>query len=398
VSRRGVFFVAVLLWALPIAPALADGGRKFEIVARTDQGGLESRPAELKDLLSDRSFDGLYFRIVKGAGNEPIPFDGTDPKVLLHAATAYHYLTLAREAYRGILGDQPQLRTRMTIRIDQDRDFSEVSHFTSVPVRNGALSIDASDPRDALDGLSWDPEIWFFVSQKVRFAAGEGLGSMLNSPEFKLQLLLGLLEQDVSAASRDVLSNRFYFEPHLYSVALSFGIAELLPIVLEQVVKRIKTTVFVDTALIPEIIVHEYGHHALGPWFGFKQRTHLVEGYPNYFAGRILGLSRLQAHARPYSSGFAPRRGDSGAGYSLQEEYGSSAATSSFTFSLLNDLEDALGPKGPAVLVRALDYIDRSSTLKPDFENAVMRAVSEIIPGSPSALRKAGEVFAKRGM
>src|SRR6185312_1359748 len=110
-----------------------------------EKGKLESRQVELKNLLSDRAFDGLYFRVVKSSGKEAIPFDGTDPTVLMRAATAYHYLTVARESYAQIfksagLPEQPQLSQRITVRIDQDKDYSEVSHFTTQHVRNGALS------------------------------------------------------------------------------------------------------------------------------------------------------------------------------------------------------------------------------------------------------------------
>jgi hypothetical protein len=389
--------LALCINLLLATSAWADGARTMPVIVRS-QGQLVPDRQELTDLTSDSAFDGRYFKVVHAQDETPIAFTNSDSQVVLRAATAYFYMTRAREAYLKLLGDQPQLSRKMTIRIDQDKDYSEVTHFSHQAVKNGALSIDASDPRDALDGLQWDPETWFFVAEKTRFAAGAEIGTAINSPEFKEQLLFGLLQQDATTSAQDILANRFYFEPHLYSVAVTFGLSELLPIVLDQAVRHIKTTVYVDTAMIPEIIIHEYGHHALGPWFGFKQRTHLVEGYPNYFAGKILGLVRLQDHAGPYSSGYAPRRGDSGAKYSLDEEYGPDAATSSFVFTLLNDLDAALGDRGQAVVIRALDYIDRSSTLKPDFENAVMRAVSEMVPGSQAALLKASNVFISRGM
>lgn len=398
--RRRILRVSALL--LPALSVLAAGANALERPAPAlvrEDTRLERREVILRDLVSEQGFDGKYFRILLGDTDTVIPWDASET-LRLKAATAYHALTLAREKYVAFFGPLPHLQRKITIRLDQARGYSEVIHFTPDAVYNGALSIGASDDmRDEASAPEWGPEIWFFQPRKVR---QEGvfsqIGDILSQNELRQSVLLRLLEGDVESGVKDVIQNRFFLEPHLYSVALSIGIAEILPGLIAKVSSLFKQTLYLDAALIPEIVVHEYGHHALSPWLSLKSRSHLTEGFPNYFAGKFLGLTRLQARGKDYSKGYAPRLGDSSLKYSLDEELGAGAATSSFTYSLLNDLERALGDEGEAVLARSLPYIGRSSSLKPDFQNAILRAISEISANRRSQLIRAQAVFSQRGM
>jgi hypothetical protein len=359
-------------------PVSVRDGKKLAIEDRT-----------LTDLTSDNSFDGTYFRVVKAESEDTICFDDLDEKLKLRAATVYYHMTIAREYYLTLnLADPSTLNRKVTIRVDQDKKFSEALHFKSDGTfqYNGALTVPASEKNKLAKGYApWETETWFFKAQVVkRESPLEYAADGLNCRDFKNVLMGQMLYTDMISVTQGALNGVLDPIGHLISMGFSIGLSEIIPQTLALLGKVIKQRYYLDTALIPEISIHEYGHLALGPIFGFTRSTALNEGFPNYFASKITGLKKLGARAHQYSHGDMPKSSVKNAKYSFDQEMLKEAAHGSFTFSLLMDLDKKLssvpGVSGEDILVRTLNskYLHPDSGLKGDLEKALFAAIQEL--------------------
>ena len=382
---------------------VAQSTRTFPIMERTNNGKrIHETKAELADLTSDTAFEGKYFQIVLGSAGSAVPFD-SDPALVLRAASVYHHLTIARAFYKKLPMDTAHLDKQTTVRIDQELPFSPTIHFVTngQKVNNGALTIPGSD--DMRDEKStptpWNNEIWFFkaktVSRKSPLAA---VGQQLGSTEFKMQMMGQLLYQDATSLGSSLVNGTFNPTYCAISMSMSIGLSELIPDTIMLLGKVLKQRYYLDTAMIPEIVYHEYGHIALGSTLGFKRPTPIIEGYPNYFASKISGLADLAGHAHKYNHGDMPKRGFTKMTYSFDQEETAVAAHGSFTFSVLMELDKAFGEEGEKILIQAIKYLNESSDLRSDFESAVTRAIDDV--GShPDALKlSALAVYQLKGM
>jgi hypothetical protein len=155
---------------------------------------------------------------------------------------------------------------------------------------------------------------------------------------------------------------------------------------------------YLDSAMIPEISIHEFAHIALSPVFGLKRSTALNEGYANYFAYRISGLKKLGSRAGKYNLSDAPKSALNRAKYSIDQELLKQAAYGSFTLSLLYQLEHALGDEGETILTRTLSYLTPDSTLKNDFTEEVKQAIQDVGSTPRAQWFAAKAVFLERGL
>ena len=369
--------------------------RTFPIVERANHGKrIHETKAELTDLTSDTAFEGKYFQIVLGTSSTAVPFN-SDPELVLRAASVYHHLTIARAFYKKLPMDTAHLDKQTTVRIDQELPFSTTIHFVTngQKVNNGALTIPGSDDMKADKTPNgevinpWNNEIWFFKAKTVtRTSPLAAVGEELGSTDFKMQMMGQLLYQDATGVGTSLVNGTFNATSCAISMSMSIGLSELVPDTIMLLGKIIKQRYYLDTAMIPEIVYHEYGHIALGPTLGFKRPTPIIEGYPNYFASKISGLPDLAGHAHKYNHGDMPKRGFTKMTYSFDQE------------ETAVELDKAFGAEGERILLQAIKYLNESSDLRSDFELAVTQAIDDV--GShPEALKlSALAVYQLKGM
>lgn len=363
-------------WALDAdMPVQVRVGKKLKIQDKT-----------LTDLEIENSFDGKYFKIVEAMETEAINFDD-DPQVVFRAATVYFHLMKARNYFKNLNTsvDFQNLDEKITIRIDQIYEYSPDNHYKKHEQYNGASSIGKSG---RLASKEWGREIWFNKAKKIkRKSALYSAGSYIDSRQFKNALLGQMLIQDLVSFSNDWLVKGQYFtgldaQSHLYSMALTIGLVELIPKGIGLFGKYVKQRYYLDTALIPEIIYHEYAHQALEPYLELRKVTAITEGYPNYFASKISGLNKLGAKAGKHSRGDRAKRMLNKLMYSMPLEYSKQAAFGSFFFGLLHSLEKKMGKQGFEVLLNALKYLDSRSSIKADFYDAVYKSIDDVATSS----------------
>ena len=363
-------------WALDIEmPIQVREGKKLKIEERT-----------LTDLEVENQFDGKYFKIVEAMGTEAISFDD-DPQVVFRAATVYYHLMKARSYFQGLKEktknsvDFNNLNEKIVIRVDQIFEYSPDNHHKHKHQYNGASSIGKSGK---LASKEWGREIWFNKAKEIkRKSALHAAGSYIDSRDFKNALLGQMLLQDLISFSNDWLVKGRLFtsldaQSHLYSMALTIGLVELIPKSIGLFRKYVKQRYYLDTALIPDIIYHEYAHQALEPYLELRKVTAITEGYPNYFASKISGLKKLAARDGKHSRGDRSKRMINKIMYSMPLEYSKQAAFGSFFFGLIHSLEQKMGKQGFDVVVNALKYLDSRSSIKADFYDAIYKAIDDV--------------------
>jgi hypothetical protein len=346
-------------------------GKKLRVEERT-----------LENLEVENQFDGKYFKIVKGMDIKAVSFDD-DPQVVFRAATVYFHLSKARKYFKEIKMDVDfnNLDEKIVIRVDQKHEYSPDNHYKKKEQYNGASSIGKSGK---LASSEWGREIWFNKAKKIkRKSSLNAVGNYVDSRAFKNALLGQMLLQDLITFSNDWLVKGSNFtnldgQSHLYSMALTIGLVELLPKGIGLFGKYVKQKYYLDTALIPEIIYHEYSHQALEPYLELRKVTAITEGYPNYFASKISGLKKLAAKAGKHSKGDRAKKMINKIMYSMPLEYSKQAAFGSFFFGLIHSLEQKMGKQGFTVVVNALKYLDSRSSIKADFYDAIYKSIDDI--------------------
>ena len=392
--------MALLILAASNAVAME---KSFEVCIR-DGKKIITAERILTDLTSETSFEGKYFRMVKGSSNEPIRFDDADQNVVMRAATAYYHMSLTRDYFDQLqLEDVSGLRKQMLIRIDQEQALSEVFHFdprSEMNEYNASRIIPPSDSFMLADQIKpWGHEIWFRKAKLVkRKSPLQSLSLQINSREFKNMMMGQLLYTDMVSLTQSALSGFFNPMDHLISMAFSIGLSELIPQTLGLVGRFTKQRYYLDSAMIPEISIHEFSHIALSPVFGLKKSTALNEGFANYYAYRVTGLEKLGARAGKYNRSDSPKSALSHAKYSFDQEMLKQAAYGSFTFSLLYDLDQALGEEGEKIITRSLHYLHEDSSLKNGLTEAIKNAINDLGTHKKAQWYSAMGVFLKRGL
>ncbi len=356
----------------------------------------------LKDLTDEKCFEGKYFKIVRQTDKQAICLE-QDPELVFKAANVYYHLTLAREFYQNLQIPNSNLDRKITIRIEQDRQYSETLQFRGemFSQANGALTIGPSEDHIAHDHYSWNEEIWFFVKKRVTRANPlRQAARVVNQREFKNAISGNLLLYDFVKVINSWTSgqlNAYRLEFHLYSMLFTVAAVELMPRVI-SLFGLFPQVYFEDTAMIPEVIYHEYGHIALDHVFGHKMSSHLSEGYPNLFAGMIAQRDRLAGNNRGVARGTQAKRANARGLYSLTEEFVQNAAFGSFTYALLTDIQENLGEEGLPILIAALKHLSHQSNLKKDFPRAILRAADEISQNPRAAKLRINQSLKKRGL
>lgn len=164
----------LLLSFLALLPTLANA-QVFTVLERKENSNRTIfREVQIPDLISNNSFDGKFFKIVKGKSNDAIKFNDEDEELILKAANAYWHLSKARSFWSHEV-EAPFVETlaKMTIRIELTNVYDSQGHFANDnrdPQHNNALSIPAGItpdwvPENRKD--SWGHEIWFRPLKKI---------------------------------------------------------------------------------------------------------------------------------------------------------------------------------------------------------------------------------------
>lgn len=294
---------------------------------------------ELKDLVSSHSFDGKFFKVVLETSDEAISFDIEDEELLLKAGTTYHHLTLARNYFVNVLNSEfVKNMPKIVIRLDIKNKFNRIGHFANVeqdPQFNNAVTVPAGNGYEAADIPPWDVEIWFRPLKSVHVKElQEGLGGNTQVDGIFKQFRTQIHRTNFQRFLVEVLRSDADFLTSVFRTAGSSAILELVYMFrnpINYVFSR--KNYFLEAALIPEIIYHEYAHAALSDELSISVSTPINEGMADYFASEIADSSTIAAKIKEYSV-FVPKKGEADSIYTPANEQ-PSYANDDFVFSLL---------------------------------------------------------------
>lgn len=338
---------------------------------------------ELVDLVSQTSYEGKYFKIVHSKSNEAVRFDDNE-ELQLKAATAYFHLNKARRFFaEEIKSEFVQSLPQLTIRLDLTNVFNELGHFANDnldPQYNNALSVPAGKGYPTRNIPAWGPEIWFRPSKEIHIKDFKGVvdrGNMKAALSgFRNQTHMSNLDQFIIALYGSTVGGNV----PVSSVMRLVGTSVLLEVLYQT--SDIAAEFFsrkiyrLDSALVPEIIYHEFSHIALSNHLELSHSTPVNEGLADYFAGKIANSKKLAVKIRDYNlfSGKEVRKKQQ---YRLAFERGE-FANSDFVFGLLWNVGATVGSDiENNFMYQMTGNLSTNVTIKEDLINATLETCKE---------------------
>jgi hypothetical protein len=326
-----------------------------------------------------------YFKIVKGKADDAVAF-GADEALVFRAATVYYHLTKARNYFvHQMKSTFVPTMPKMTIRIEHTNQFSELGHFAHDnldPQHNNALTVPAGKGLTSRGIKPWETEIWFRPQKKVHLRDLQT--NNLQGQEFKVlmrgfrnQIHMQSLQRFLAQTVNLVIygsgrSNPFSLDNVVRtagsSVIMEFGYQFYDPIAKATARKWY----WLDTAMVPEIIYHEYSHAALSDQLVLSHSTAIIEGMADFFAGQIGGSPKLAKHIKKYNT-FNGKNAKTKQDYMLQFEMGDYANTD-FVFGLLWEIKNILGEKkGEAFMFELRKRLSTDSSIRGELIEGILK-------------------------
>lgn len=361
----------------------------FNAVVRTDSNKAVVEKVQLEDLVSENSFDGKYFKIVKGKSDEALSFE-IEEGLKLRAATTYYHLSKARDYFVNHLGSEYVAELpKIVIRLEHTNQFSELGHFTHdnyEPQYNNALTIPGGRGLPSKGVKPWDIEIWFRPSQRIHIndlstnnlQAQEFQGLMR---KFRNQIHMQSLTRFIAQMMVSFTNPRAPMNPlsaeNLVRTAGSSVIMEAGYQFIDPITKFFsRKWYWLDTALIPEIIYHEYAHAALSDHLKLLESTAVIEGMADFFAGQIANSPQLAKHIKKYNT-YNGKDAKKKQTYRIEFE-STQYANTDFVFGLLWELKKIVGDEdGEFFMYDLRKNVTTYSTIRTGLVEGILKTCDE---------------------
>lgn len=334
----------------------------------------------LTDLTSDVGYEGKYFKIVNGKDSEAVRFDDSE-ELQLKAATTYYHLNKARQYFVTVAKAQyVETLPKIIVRIDLKNVFNEVGHFAHDnlnPQFNNALTVPAGVGYPAKNIPSWETEIWFRPSKEIHIKEFQGTVEnasikpslavfrnqthMTNLNQFMISLFGGNVNSDsmMRMAGSSIMMEFVYQTSDIASNFFSRKIYRL------------------DSALVPEIIYHEFSHVALSNHMELSHSTPVNEGMADYFAGKIANSKKLALKIKDYNL-FNGKKVRKKQQYNIAFERGD-YANADFVFGLLWNIGTTVGEDVEVQFMNTLaSKLETNATIREDLLNASLETCKEV--------------------
>lgn len=409
-KKEKTYPLVLTICALTLSDAFAVS-ENYDVVVRKKNGGIKVS-SEALDLKARDRFETENFRVSWKKEDEALTLDRIsgivettklEPQVTprneetlrLLAANVLYHSEKARKFFIDILGSEDVKKLEpVVIRIDLTNRFSEFEHFANdnyQPQYNNALSIAGGTPFRPRPGLTpWKREIWFRPRKEIpiREILAKLPENPLNAQIQEARQVLYPMQIDTALQSTlyATFQSRLDSPGFIDSVTRQAGTLLLMEGAF-QVLKVVNRVIIpqkfsLDSALVPEIIYHEFTHLALSDYMKPDVSTPVNEGMADYFAASIGGSPKLAKKIRAYSSSV----GKSGKKrQQFQIEFESlGKAQSDFVLSLLWGLREPLGEAlATRVVFEARKYL---TTKDSDIRDGLIRALlkaCDTVCGSP---------------
>lgn len=394
--------LVLLFYVLAFSEAYAVS-ENYDVVVRKKNGGVKVS-SEALDLKSRDRFESENFKITwkkedqaitldrmkgiveerKKAEREKPPTEDEarvtprDEETLrLLAANAIYHAEKARKYFiENLKSKEVKKLGPVVIRLDLTNRFSDSHHFTNdnhQPQYNNALSIEGH----ASGG--WNREIWFRPRKEIpiREILAKFPENPLNSQIREARQTLYPMQIDTTLQSTlyATFQSRLDSPSFIDSVTRQTGTLLLMEGAF-QVLKAVNRVIipqkfYLDSALVPEIIYHEFSHLALSDYMKPDLSTPVNEGMADYFAASIAGSSKLAKKIRNYSTAVG-KNGKKRQQFQIEME-STGKAQADFVLGLLWGLREPFGETNATRIVfEARKYLD---TKNGDIRVGLIRAL-----------------------
>lgn len=363
-----------------------------DAVIRTSNYKAKIEKVLLTDLTNEDCFEGKFFKIVKGKDDSPICFHNSDKNLKLKAATVYYHLTKARHFFASTIDSTYVKQSgQLTIRVDITQQFNSLGHFGNDNIEaeyNNALSIPSGNGYAPRGIKPWSNEIWFRPPKAVHFS------EIMQNPDanefqvimqsFRSQTHMTTIQRFISSLVQGQSPSK---EATSYDW-INFGIRTAGTSVIMEAAYQASASIakllsrkwyHLDTALVPEIIYHEYAHIALNDRLELSHSTPVIEGMADYFAATIANSPELAKKIKKYNT-FNGKEAKNKKKFMIQFET-TDFANSDFVLGLLWDLKNVLGDKLATEFVYSLsNKINTNSTIRKDLIEGILTTCEEKCP------------------
>tara|TARA_B100000925_G_scaffold8886_1_gene6349 strand:+ start:12266 stop:13468 length:1203 start_codon:yes stop_codon:yes gene_type:complete len=356
----------------------------FETIAivRTKKFKAKKRKVVLEDLISSTHFEGKYFKIVEAKSTTPISLSTKDKELHLKASSVYYHLTKARKYFVTRLNSEfVKKQKQMTIRLEIKNVFNELGHFANDnldPQYNNALSIPQGSGYEPANIRPWGPEIWFRPKKIIKYKDLDKkpkLGSFKAAfKQFRRQIHLPTLNRFLGdlfiRKTYDNLTQSQKIDSLIRTAGASLVLETLIfnGNIIEWLFTRKKY--WLDSALVPEIIYHEYTHQALADSININISSPVNEGLADYFAAKISGQEKLAEKIKRYNT-FNGKNAKNKKLFKLEYETNGFANTD-FVLGLLYGLEDIIGQDTDRFLYELRTNVETSSSIREELTKSII--------------------------
>lgn len=342
----------------------------------------------LVNLLGRDRIEGVHFKVVNGKSETPVSFSD-DPEIVLRAATAYYHLSLARDFFVRTLNSEyvasmPQLVIRVNL-TNQYNDLGHFAHDNNEPQYNNALTVPAGEGLAGRGIRPWGTEIWFRPQKRTHIrdlnVRDPGIGSWgALISQFREQTRMTTLQRFMGQAVQSATNEN---APSIGwdSVLRTGGTVLMLELVAanaEPLSRLFSRKIYwLDTALVPEIIYHEYAHVALSDKLLLSHSTAVIEGMADFFAGRIANSAKLALDIGRYNT-FNGKKATRSQMYQVEFET-TDYANSDFVFGMLWDLRTVVGDERVNQFVYTLrNRLETSDTIRRQLIDGILQTCEEV--------------------
>lgn len=397
--------------------------KEFPVLVKDKKDNYHFESKNLEDLFCTNSFEGENFKIVHSTQEEAISFDHEDKSLIKKAANVYYHLTLARNFWiKEIKSDYVSKLPQITIRLDITNAFSNLRHFKNAEQEknyNNAWSIpEGETPRFAKNHKKWFKEIWFSPAKKIE--QRKEVESTGENPIHQSLLLLKDPVVDYNSSALIYQGLGLMATPtiidstvtglalrRLGTIAIIFGLVETTKHMDKFFMDKYY---FIDTAMVPDIIYHEFAHIAMSDTMKTVHSVPVIEGMADYFASRVANRSKIYEEIEDYSNNKSKDANNKSMYYPYLE--GSWNATSDFTLSLLwagrtqfEKVNEKRSKNGQAIVVNYDDlvyrthfHLNENSDISNDLTKALINSCKENCSDLRAGVNSLNIAFEKKGL
>lgn len=288
--------------------------QEFKVLQRSGKHGYFFKKENLKDLYCGKGFEGKYFKVVYKKENKAVAFDA-NPELVRRAANVYYHLTKARDFWvNEIKSKYVSEKKQITVRIQITNGFSRIAHFANdeqIVNNNNAWTIPAGrTPHWAENQEVWGQEIWFSPMKRVesrRLVTSNGNNPLAQAAETIKVPIYNYTQNSLTFEILDHLAYPAYQSTTLLeTIGIHAGVGIVMFGTVELTRKLDKLFMdkyfYLDTAMIPEVIYHEFCHVALSDNLNPVHSVPVIEGMADYFATRIAKLDKMYNSIEDFST------------------------------------------------------------------------------------------------